>query len=372
MKKIIIITSFFAVLIAFSLISCKSAAPASTAVPAQGLVGQPASGPQEPVSGQNQALLDELNAAAAKAEAARKKAGDFEGNTYFPSEWESAEGRYSEAGRLPADNAADIEKAIAAWNQTADSFDSVYNLAIPLYAQAREDEIMGIRNGLTTVGAKTSFPEYFTPADEIALQALGQYENGDYYTAKDTAAEALAMYQVLDTAYESWLLRWEINERDFILYDPDNYERGGEIISDAMDAYRAEKLPLAMESAEEARKRYDLVLTAGWTSYTEERAMLAESERQAALEIKTNISAKEYFNEADSIHKTALNLQNSENYSEAAKQFTSAEALYIIASMTASEKRRNAAAAIREANEKIEESDAAALEAELVIRGEAK
>ena len=308
---------------------------------------------------------DVLAASVAKADEARKKALDFEGDSYFPGEWEAAEAQYAQA----AEGVADPSRAAIAYDAATDAYDSISSLAIPLYAQAREDEIMAFRDSLISGGAKDYFSEYFPPADEAALLALDLYEKEDFYGAKDAAAQALQIYQVLATIYDGWMLGQEIDERDFILYDPDNYERGGEMISNAMDAYKAGDMPLAMEKAEEALQHYETVLSTGWASYAELRAQLVEGERMAALDTKTDIAAKAYFSAADSDYKAAQELFEAEQYAEAAKLFVGAEAMFIIASMYASEKQSHAITAIREALEKIEESEENAKQAEITIEG---
>jgi hypothetical protein len=308
---------------------------------------------------------DAMNEAKAKADEARKKTTDFEGDSYFPGEWEAAEAQYARG----ASSASNPETAVAAYNAAADAYDSILNLTIPLYAQAREDEIMACRSFLINGGANTYFSEYLSPADETALQALSLYEKEDFYGAKDSAAQALRMFQVLAAACGGWMLRHEIDERDFILNDPDNYERGGELISEAMDAYKEGDLPLAMEKAGEAHRCYEAVLSAGWASYAELRAQLAEGERQAALDSKTDIAAKAYFSAADSDYKAAQELFEAEQYADAAKLFVGAEAMFVIASMSALEKQSHANTAIREALEKIEESEENAKQAEIIIEG---
>jgi hypothetical protein len=180
------------------------------------------------------------------------------------------------------------------------------------------------------------------------------------------------MYRTLEAAYYTWNLWWEIDERDFVFYDPDNYNRASEIISDAMDAYLAKDFSAAMESIKEAEARYGKVLEIGWTSYAELRRSLAESERLTALDTKTNIGAKDYFDEAEQLYQSALECQDTEKYEDAAKQFVHAEAIYTIAGMSIAEKRRKAAAAIQDANEKIERSDEAARQAADIIYGESK
>jgi hypothetical protein len=376
MKKCLIFISFIVTVVFLPYISCKTEPPVTPKQDEQAPVQQeqqsetPPPTPTPPTTpAPSQALLESLSAAATKAEEARKRAADFEGNSYFPSEWEAAEEQYTQAGNLSKDNQTDIEKAITEYNSSVDAFNSIFELALPLYAQAREDEILAIRTSLVTGGAKDSFPEYFTPADEMALSALAQYENADYYSAKNTAAKALLMYRTLEAAFYTWHLWGEINERDFIFYDPDNYNRAGEIISDAMDAYLEKDFSAAMESIKEAETRYSAVLETGWVSFAELRHSLAESERLAALDIKANVSAKDYFDEAEQSFQSALEYQNTEKYEEAAKQFIHAETMYIIASMSVTERRRKAAAAILDANEKIEKSNEAARQAAKIIYG---
>ena len=304
---------------------------------------------------------DELSIAAAKTEEARKKANDFEGFLYFPGEWEAAEAEYAVARE---------ENSLDEYNIATDTFNSIFELAILLYAQAREDEIMALRNDLVNAGARNSFPEYFTPADEAALAALSQYEAKDYYTARDSAAQALEMYEVLTSAYAAWLVRQEIREREFESYDPDNFDRAGEVISEAIGLYTAGDNAAALEKAEDALLRYHLVLSTGWAGYAELQSSLTADERQAALDIKANIAARDLFLEADSSYKeAAASLYDSKDYEEAAKQFMYAAALFSISAANTAEKRDIAAEAIAEANKKIQESDETARQAEILLKG---
>jgi len=311
----------------------------------------------------DQASTDAINAAIANTEEARKKAIDFESPYYFPGEWEVAEAQNANAGSAQTPDA---------YNAAADAFDSIFRLTIPLYAQAREDEIIVVRNSLIAVGVRAYFPEIFALADKTALSALEQYEAQDYYTARDSAARALLMYQTMTSAYNAWLVQQEIKEREFELYDWDNFNRAREILNDAIDAYQAENYFLAQENANEAMIRYNLVLSAGWAAYAELRFSFAEAERQAALDIKANIAVRELFNEADLTYKTSVVFYDSQKYQEAAGQFINSETMFIAASMAASEKRHNAAEIIREAREKIEKSNETARQAEIIMKGRSK
>jgi len=290
---------------------------------------------------------DDLSSALARAQEARKKAMDFEGNLYFPSEWEAAEGLHISA-LLMSNNNRLINESISTFIEAADAFDRLSELAIPLYAQAREDEIMAIRDYLITLEAREEFPEYLLDADRTAVQAFTLYEAKDFYSARDSAAKALKKYNVLETAFNSWLLRVEIQDRGFKGFNPDTFELGGEIISGAMEAYMAGDLEAALEKAEEALSTYDLMLSTAWASYAGLRSSLAEAERLAALDMKSDIAAKEFFKIADSDYKAALDLLESKQYEDAAKLFINAEAMFGIAGITTLEKRRTAAEAFDE------------------------
>ncbi|MDR0456600.1 MAG: hypothetical protein LBH20_07980 [Treponema sp.] len=318
---------------------------------------------QTPPEEADQPVMDELNTAVTRAEETRKKAGDFESPSYFPGEWEAAEAQYTNAGSA---------QTPAAYNAAADAFDAVFKLTIPLYAQAREDEIMALRNNLVAGGVRDSFPEIFALADTTALSALEQYEAQDYYTARDSAAKALLMYQAITSAYSAWLAQQEIKGRKFESYDSDNFSRAGEILNEATEAFKAGNFSLVREKADEALLRYNLVLSAGWAAYAELRFSLAETERKAALDIKANIAARDLFAEAEANYKTSVVSYDSQKYEEAAKQFINSEALFIAASASASEKRLYAEVVIKEARERIEKSSEAARQAEITIQGRSK
>ena len=321
------------------------------------------------VTEQTQPLQEELNTAISRAGEARTRAQDFDGSSYFPSDWEAAEEQYTLAGQLLQNNDNDVRGVIDAYTASANSFDSVFNLTIPLYAQAREDEIMTLREYLIEQGIKQYYPEYLTPADNAALLALDQFEAEDYYSARESAAGALTMFNTITIAYEALLKKWEIDERDFLLYDMDNYELAGETLTEAIDAYNTGDFTQALSKAEEANSYYGAVLSAGWAGYADIRSMQAASERQAALDTRADIGAREYFEIADSSNAIALELLEEQKYEDAAKVFHYAEAMYVIASMSSVERRRTAAAAIMEANERIQASDTTALEAETIIEG---
>jgi hypothetical protein len=364
MKKFPFFAPFIVVLLILPYFSCTST-PAATS-PAR------AQQPGTPDQAVNPALLGDLNAAKARAEESRNRAADFESSAYFPSEWDVAEVQYTRAEQTPQNNEANVSSAIAGYNAAADAYDSVFKLAIPLYAQAREDEIVALRDNLIAVGWQDVFPELLTTADKVALNALAQYEAEDYYPAKDSADQARMMYQTLTNAYNAFLLRNEIKERDFISYDPDNFDLAEEKLDDTLDNYEAEDYASAYENSNEALNRYNLVLSAGWAAHAERYAALAAAARQAALDVKADVAVRDYFSEADSSYKAAVSSYDNNKHGDAAKDFYTSEGMFVTAKESTLEKRGIAEQTIEEANRKIEESDETARLAELILEGGAE
>jgi hypothetical protein len=366
MKKLLYLAPLFIALLTLPYFSCGSQPPAPAELTTPGI--QPTTEP-EPAAPQGPTLAGNLNAAIAKVEAARQKAEDFEGPAYFPSDWEAAEAQYANAKALPQTNDADIRQAITAYNDTAAAYDSIFDLTIPLYAQAREDEILAIWDELVAAGARDAFPEYFAPADETAILAYNQYEEKDYYAARDSAAKALAMYQLFKPAYAAWLTREEIIKKDFDLYSPDVFNQGDQAGIAANGFYEAGDYPEAQKKAEDALQQYETVLSQGWRAYAVQYSVSAANKRQIALNNKANIATRDLFNRAESRYRSGEASLGTQKYEEAAVQFIDAENMYVEATNSTIEKRDNAAEAIMEANERIVESDETARQADSIMVG---
>jgi hypothetical protein len=302
-------------------------------------------------------------------EEARKRASDFESPSYFPSDWEAAEAQRGAAAGLPTGADAEIQAAVAAHNAAADTYDGLFNKAISLYARAREDEIIAARDELIATGVSDSFPEYLREVDDTAVSALNLYEQKDYYAARDTAAQALGMYQTLKLAADAWAARQEIVDRNFDARDSASFSRADEIGLAAVDAYTGGDIDSARKGAEDALRRYTQVLTAGWAAYANDMSAAARKARQDALDLKANVAVKDTFNEGDEVYRQAAIALNARHYQDAAGLYTRSEALFVVAGQSAAEKRRIAEQAIREAERKIEASDEAARQAEIILRG---
>jgi len=318
---------------------------------------------------QQQSNPEEITAAISRVDTARKSAIDFEVPSYFPSEWEDVEAQYSASKEMPASTSDEIKASADAINKVADRYDELFDMTIPLYAQAREDEILAIREELVRSGFSTLFPQYVEKADKLALTAKDQYDAKDYYAARETAAEALDEYETLLLGAKILLARQEIIDRGFTKYDPENFKKADEISQTAVASYDAGDKKDAIEKAEETLLRFNIVLTNGWIAYAAERRASASSERENAILNKVNIAVRENFRDADAIFNNAEDNYKNEMYSVSAIQYVEAEALFVIAGRQTEEKRQLAREIIRLAEEKIEESTETASEAEKIIEG---
>lgn len=349
----------------FFVFACKST-PQQTEPPPPVVEEPPA--PAAP-AGPTQTALNALNQAIARAEDSRKKALDFESPSYFPSEWEAAEDQYNAAGKLARNTVDEVQRAIAGYNGVADTYDGLFKKTVPLFAQAREDEIVSARNEVLATGLSDTFPDYLLEVDRIVVQALAQYEGEDYYAARDSAYAARDRYQALKTGADAYLTRQEIVERDFIAYDPENFDKADEIGRAALNDYQSGNIEQAQNEAEEAELRYNLVLKTGWASYAADRGAAAGVERQKALDLKANVAVKEEFNAASDIYNRAGASLQAGKYEDAAASYTQAEARFIVVTQTAAEKRREAEEALTAAEQKMKESDETAKKAELLLGG---
>ncbi|MCL2763913.1 MAG: hypothetical protein FWD40_01370 [Treponema sp.] len=303
------------------------------------------------------------------AEAARRRGIDFTAPDYFPSDWESVESQFSHARSMPESTDDEVIAAAAALDAVAHEYDVLFWKTTPLYAQAREDEIMEHREHIVHSGFSGVFPQYLKKADDIALASKAQYDAGAYYNARDLADEALVEYETLHLGSRVYAARQEIVDRGFIEYDPENFLRADEIARSALTAYEAGNRETATANAEEALLRYNIVRENGWTSYASVRRDGAVKERELALEERANVASRETYREAEvSFNRAEENLA-ARNFTAAGLAYIDAEAMFAISRKETVERRQRAEEAIRQAEEKIGESSESAVEAERIIEG---
>lgn len=359
MKKSIFIAFLLPLLFTLTFFSCKTTPPPEEPAPEQpAVVSQP-----EPAPAPKPVYADELKDYLIQAEEARKRAIDFESPAYFPSDWEAVEAQYSSAIKKEVDTEDDLKDATALLISITSTYDSIFNKTIPLYAQAREDEILAVRDELIGTGLTPIFPEYLEKGDTLALTSLDQYEAKDYYTARDTASAALNEYELLLAGANTYLKRQEIVDRGFVRYDWENFSKADEVAVGAVEKYEAGDKAGARAGADEAILRYNAVLSNSWTAYAADRKASASDEREKALANKVNIASRESFRQADAVFSQAEENLNASNYESAASLYSDSEALFLLAGQETEEKRIRAVDTIRIAEEQFERTIETAIEA---------
>jgi hypothetical protein len=332
----------------------------------------------------DQGAINNLNNALAQADRSRQRAQDIAAPGYFPTEWDAAEGQYTEAkGNARDATLGDVKKTIALYEAAAATYDNLARQCLPLYYEDLSDEILQARGEAVDAGIRDASPDRLEAADLRIDKALEQYEAGNaattnndaaenYYAAAESAFDALDRYRALTLGVHAYRLEEEILARGFGGYDPGNYELGREAIDSAIAAYDNGDTETAGVRAEEALLRYALVMTEGWAGYAGELQLSAEAERRNALNAKANVAVKREFDEADGLYTRANTAYNAQDYEVSAEYFSRSIPLFSNSIIIAEQKRIDAEEAIQTAEIRIGQSEETAREAEAVLQGGAR
>ena len=349
--------------------SCKSAPPPSAqeAAPTAAEPLDPDTLPPD------QGALNALNDAAARAAAARKLVNDFEGPSFFPEDWKAADSLYAQAEQQKKTSTLrDTKESTARYNKAADAFEAMTGKTLAAAYEYGERELTAVRNAAVKAGAEELVPDYLLEADNVVLDAKQKYDSKDYYGAKDSALKAYSMYAAGNTGLEAYNVRMEIAGREFEQYDPVNVEIADETMYSAADDYVAGHYGPAKDKADEALLRYNLALKTAWEAYAAEKGANAATERQNALDLKANVAVRQDFNSAQAIYTQANTAFQAKKFDEAGKLYAECGPMFEKAAGAAREKRRIAEEDLRLANQKMEESDKAAKDAEIILEGGAE
>ncbi|MDR2631327.1 MAG: hypothetical protein LBC60_10430 [Spirochaetaceae bacterium] len=369
--KLIFLAGFLVVL---SLISCKStpvpeeappeAPPALPAPPPAVPAPDPEKGPPD------QAAIDALAAAKARLEASRTQAIDVESSRYFPDEWDGVENSYRSLGEPAPSTLGEFRAAVETYGAVADAYDDLVRRSLPLYAADRAREIQEARQGAIDAGAALISPDRLYGADAMVEKAVSQYDAGDYYPALASALAAIDRYNALKTGLEAYATRQQIVDRDFVKYDPVNFEFADDIGLEAIASYDAGRIEDAQDKAEQAALWYALVLDTGWEIFAADHGAAAAKVQQEAYMLKAHVALKKDYDAAAEILKQGDAFFSGRRFAEAVDRYIRAESQFVMVRDTAQEKRRIAEEAIREAEERMARSDENAREAELILEGD--
>lgn len=369
-----------AVVLALFAASCAGAPkpPAEEAPPVeQPAAPEPApaepAAPAQPAEEVDPATESALQAARERAEASRKQAFDLGAPAAFPDPWKAAEasfldGRDKEA-KLSRTDPAGYRAATAAYVAAADAYDELSRKTLPLFAEARRQDLAKAREAAVAARAPEYTPDRFAAADAAADSAGEALASEAYRDAYAAWAAARDRYLALAAGAGAWGTKAVIDERDMAGFDAGNYATAGEKLSVAMGSYDAGDIAKARDAAEEAYLRYKLALAKGLELYATGRGKAADGEKQAALALKANVAVKDQFEAASAVYEQGRAAFGRESYEEAASSFDEAEFLFATAKEKAAAKRRAAEAAMAEAERRMAESERVAKDADTAIGG---
>jgi hypothetical protein len=223
-------------------------------------------------------------------------------------------------------------------------------------------EVLAVRDSVISAGINDLYPEELYAADLVALDGVAQYEAEDYSAANITGAKSLGIYQTLDAGMDVYHVRQEILDRNFTDYDSDNFDRADDISLAAIDSYEAGNIKEALDGAEEVKPLYNRVLSTGWAAATGQ-------ERQNALDMKANIAVRNEFDSAEKLYSQAEAARKAGKYEESTALYNQSSSRFISLAQTVTEKRRIATDALRAVEKKMAESEEAARDADLILKG---
>ena len=367
--KFITLVLSLCLLALFTAMSCSTAPAAGSTTPTEGTAPPSTPPPPAPPS-TDQASLNALTSAAARAEAARKLAGDFEGQSFFPEEWQSADSLYAQAEQQRnTSTTQNANDSAARYNLAADAFEALAQKALAAAYEHAEKELAAAREAAIAAGAAVLAPDFLLDADNKVAKALEQYQAKDYYAAKDSALDAYDMYTALKTALDAKKIRDEIAARKFEVYDPASVDSGDNTLNAALDDYKAGNFSAAKDKADEALALFSQVLKTAWESYATKLRADVVAERQKALDLKANVAVKQDFDAAESVYSQANLSFNARKHEDAGVLYEKCLPMFTAAAATALEKRLAAEEALRKANERVAASDEAARNAEIILEG---
>ena len=388
--------------------------------------------PQDPeAQPPNQTALSGLDEAAARAKAARQLVIDFNGQELYPDDWRSADSLFSQAEQQRRNTTVrDTRESTERYNKAAEAFEAIGDEALAAAYEQMLGVLVNARYEAVKEDAQIMVPDYLLEADNLTLQAEEQFKAKDYYAAKESAEKALAMYEAQkiglaaywqreeiafkagylvpayleradalgETAIEKYLsgdyagaiddalvahtmydaigagleaysIREEISYRSYVPYDYENLEVADDSLYSAMDDFDAGDYASAKDKASEAILRYDLALRKSWASFALEKSTGATTERQRALASRANVAVRDEFNIAQALYVRANSALLAQRYEEASSLFIDCQTQFLLAAFHAREKQREAEEALRTANQRMAESDAAARAAEIILEG---
>ncbi|MDR0910115.1 MAG: hypothetical protein LBM77_10165 [Spirochaetaceae bacterium] len=225
-----------------------------------------------------------------------------------------------------------------------------------LYAKL-QDQVAKFRNDAVAAEGDKIFPELFGKADAQGQNAIDSYHNGDYDGLLANALLAEKMYMALSEGAAAYKARAEILNNQFDKLSQDEFNQAEADANTAIAAFNSGDIETALAGAKDLNKRYNDGLVRAWRYSADQMRLAAKQERDAALAIKANVAVKKDFAAADAVWDAGESAYKSQKYAAAVDAYKKVAPLFSDATQAAAIKRKNAQAAIDDANKKIKASE---------------
>ena len=152
-------------LVLFSVLSCKNPPPAPQELPVETAAFDRES------SSPDQAALDDLDTAAARAAAARQRSIDIDCPSIFPQDWQAMDSLYTRTEQQKATSTLrETQESTARYNSIADAFEALGGKTHILSSEEREEKIAAVREAAAAAAEVAAAVEVAT-AVEVAAEA---------------------------------------------------------------------------------------------------------------------------------------------------------------------------------------------------------
>ena len=302
------------------------------------------------------AALAALDAAAARLAAARQLVLEFDGDAFFPEEWDAAGYLSAQAEQQRAtDTIQQINESAARYALAADALEALAAQTLAHNFEIMERALVNARIDAVHVGAEVVAPDFLLQADNTVFAAYERFQADDFHGARDAAADALNMYYAIWGGVAADIMREAVAARAGALV-PALLSEADDTFWDAVNSW---------DAADFAGARYGAAMAL--VLYTRAGA---SAERQAALELRANVAARQEFNLAQAVYARADTAFQARDFEQAGTLFYESAPMFSDAADLALERQQMAEEALRLANERMAESDETARAAEIILEGD--
>jgi len=267
-----------------------------------------------------------LQAAMARADASRQAAVAVEAQTFFPAEWRTADSQNTSARRARRNTPEEMRNATGLFVAAADGFDDLARRSGPMFAAGRNEADRDLQSAMVR-----------------ATQARQRAEN------TDAATNLPRDWRNLETRHRN-----AENARRATLAEMRNAANLFNGVADAFD-------DIILRNVRFAEENQAAALAARAT---------AERERQAAVDARANLAARDDFDRADATFRQALADFNARNFVAARNQYNQSANQFVASVREADRRRRLADATVEEARRRSAESTAFAISTGLALEEE--